>query len=207
MARGVKAFAMFIGIAMLAAGCQTVAGQRFGETLDDRTTHAAVKTRLAADQVQSLTWVGVTSQYGVVYLTGTAESEAQRQRAQEVARETGGVREVVNHIVLQGEDPVAMAQAAQRAIEQARGARVPAAMAPPARSPAAREFRGEAPAAAPALRMGHTLTGEVRSIDMGTGRVTLSTPQGDMQVFLPQQQLQDLRQGDRVTVEMVLRPN
>jgi hyperosmotically inducible protein len=88
-----------VSLLLLAAvGCRSMTGQSLGTNIDNKTTTATVKARLAADQLQNLTWVDVDTSAGTVYLTGTASSEAQKRRAEEVARSVGGVREVVNNI-------------------------------------------------------------------------------------------------------------
>lgn len=46
--------------------------------------------------------IGVKTVDGVVYLTGIAESEAEKQRAEGVARFTGGVRDVQNLVEVAG---------------------------------------------------------------------------------------------------------
>jgi hyperosmotically inducible protein len=73
-------------------------GQTLGTNIDNKTTTATVKTKLTADTLHNLTWVDVDTNDGVVYLTGTANSEAQKSRATEIARSVTGVKRVVNNI-------------------------------------------------------------------------------------------------------------
>ena len=82
----------------LIAGCRSMTGQSLGTNIDNKTTTATVKTKLAADQLHNLTWVDVDTSAGTVYLSGTASSEVQKRRAEEIARNTDGVKKVVNNI-------------------------------------------------------------------------------------------------------------
>ena len=100
----ILALAALVG---LGTGCQTLTGRSFGTNIDDRTTTAAVKARLSANDVRHLTWVDVDTSSGIVYLTGTVASAAARQQAEELARATKGVQQVVNHLQVRGEPPMA----------------------------------------------------------------------------------------------------
>jgi hypothetical protein len=88
-------------IAAAAAGCQTATGRTAGTVVDDSRTTATVKSKLVADRPANLTSVGVNTVNGVVYLTGVVESAGQRERAEQLAREAGDVRQVVNNIQVQ----------------------------------------------------------------------------------------------------------
>ena len=64
-----------------------------------------IKTKLAADHVSSLAKIRVdTDADGVVYLSGTARSKDQVERAVDIARNTDGVRGVHNGIVVKGDE-------------------------------------------------------------------------------------------------------
>ncbi|GAB0058944.1 hypothetical protein SIID45300_03304 [Candidatus Magnetaquicoccaceae bacterium FCR-1] len=70
----------------------------FGELTKDAWYTNEVKIRLLADeQVRGLD-IHVETTKAVVYLTGTAQSVSERNRAVEVARQVGGVKEVVSYI-------------------------------------------------------------------------------------------------------------
>src|SRR5687768_17942227 len=90
-----------VGIALIAttSGCRSFTGRSLGEIFDNKTMVGTVKTKLVRDRVQNLTWVNVDAKDGVVYLTGNAETAAQKARATELAQETNGVKRVVNDIV------------------------------------------------------------------------------------------------------------
>ena len=64
-----------------------------------------IKSKLAADHVSSLAKIRVdTDADGVVYLSGTAHSKDQIERAVDIARNTDGVRGVHNGIVVKADE-------------------------------------------------------------------------------------------------------
>jgi len=64
-----------------------------------------IKSKLAADHVASLGRIHVdTDANGVVYLSGTADSQAAVERAMDIARNTDGVRGVKNHLTVKAGD-------------------------------------------------------------------------------------------------------
>jgi phage terminase large subunit GpA-like protein len=79
-------------------GCQTTTGRRAGTFLDDSGTTAAVKSKLVMDRPANLTSVGVETVNGVTYLTGVVDTPDQRLRAEQLAWNASGVRQVVNDI-------------------------------------------------------------------------------------------------------------
>jgi hypothetical protein len=70
------------------------------------------------------------------------------------------------------------------------------------------DARDASPAASPTTSaLGrHTMTGEVTDIDAARGRIKLKTDQGDMELALPPAALRGVRQGDRLTVDLAIRP-
>lgn len=83
------------------SACTTLTGESLGQNVDDTTITTTVKSKLALEKASSLTRIGVDTVKGVVHLTGVVESAAVRDRATAVAREVGGVRDVVNNLQLQ----------------------------------------------------------------------------------------------------------
>ncbi|MBF0628585.1 MAG: BON domain-containing protein [Magnetococcales bacterium] len=70
----------------------------FGELTKDAWYTNEVKIRLLADeQVRGLD-IHVETTKAVVYLTGTAQTAAERNRAVAIARQVGGIKEVVSYI-------------------------------------------------------------------------------------------------------------
>ncbi|MEO5347619.1 MAG: BON domain-containing protein [Magnetococcus sp. YQC-9] len=70
----------------------------FGELTKDAWYTNEVKVRLLTDELVRGLDIHVETTKGIVYLTGTAQSVAERNRAVEVARQVGGVKEVVSYI-------------------------------------------------------------------------------------------------------------
>lgn len=75
-----------------------------GHFIKDSAITAAIKTKLAADHVSSLTNLKVdTDMDGVVWLSGTTKTQAAADKAVEIARGTDGVIRVKNDIVVRPE--------------------------------------------------------------------------------------------------------
>jgi len=177
MRRSTGSIALVLVIMLAAVGCRSVMGESLGEKIDDKTVTATVKSKISADNVHNLTWVNVETQDGTVYLLGTAENEQQKRRAEELAREVKGVKNVVNHI------QVKTAGATSSSASQ------------PSPAPGGAGYTGR-----------HAMTGEVTSIDSAKGHVTLKTADGDLDLHFPPAALSNVRKGDRVTVELAIRP-
>jgi hyperosmotically inducible periplasmic protein len=72
------------------AGC----GKTVGETIDDATITARVKTALLNDAQVGGTKIDVDTAQGVVTMSGIVRNKAEETRAIELARQTPGVRDV-----------------------------------------------------------------------------------------------------------------
>jgi hyperosmotically inducible protein len=70
------------------------------QTIDDSTITAKVKGSLAADKDTSAIKISVETHDGVVTLTGVVPTDKEKARAGEVAKNTEGVRRVVNALVV-----------------------------------------------------------------------------------------------------------
>lgn len=101
MGRQFNILAMMLVILLVGAGCQALTGRTVGENIDDATITASVKTKLVADRATNLTRVDVDTNNRVVYLNGTVESTEQRARAEQLALQVNGVRNVVNNLEVQ----------------------------------------------------------------------------------------------------------
>jgi hyperosmotically inducible protein len=83
------------------AGCAVTSGQSsVGQYVDDATITTRVKTRFAEDKQVSAMRIKVETLNGTVQLSGFADSEAERQRAVEVARSVPDVKSVRDSIVV-----------------------------------------------------------------------------------------------------------
>ena len=76
-------------------------GESAGQSVDDSTITASVKTKLAADKLATLTRVDVDTTNQVVSLNGIVETQQQKQRAEELARQVSGVKAVKNNLQIQ----------------------------------------------------------------------------------------------------------
>lgn len=71
-----------------------------GEHIDDAAISAAVKTRLLQDPTVKGSKIDVDTREGVVFLTGSVASQAESDRAVELARTTEHVRDVKPNLVV-----------------------------------------------------------------------------------------------------------
>ena len=98
--RGGAVAAMLVVAALLAA-CQSMTRETLGENIDDAGITAAVKSKLAAEKISTVTRIDVDTNRGVVALNGTVKTAGERTRAEQLAREVKGVRDVVNNLRIQ----------------------------------------------------------------------------------------------------------
>ena len=68
--------------------------------LDDGALTAKIKSKMALDDSVKALDINVDTTKGVVTVTGIVRSQAERQRALQLAKETNGVREVVDRLVV-----------------------------------------------------------------------------------------------------------
>jgi BON domain-containing protein len=177
MMKRITAVAALLIIASVTAGCQTLTGRTPLQHINDKWLTHETKARVAADNPRALTAVNVDVNRSTVYLTGTVARPEQKARAEQIAQSVNGVRRVVNHLEVEREST------AQRSTT-----------ASPSASPAAGAV------------VQHTVTGEVTSIDRTTGRLTLRNGTGDLVLQFPPAALQDIKEGDRLTVRLALSP-
>jgi hyperosmotically inducible protein len=83
-------------------GCTSMTGQSAGQYVDDRTITSSVKAKLVADKATNLTRVDVDTTNRVVYLNGIVQSREQKTRAEQLAMQLSGVKEVKNNLQIQG---------------------------------------------------------------------------------------------------------
>jgi hyperosmotically inducible periplasmic protein len=68
------------------------------QSVHDASITAAIKTAFIERRLGTVTEIRVMTSHGRVVLSGTVESEQQKQRAGAIARQIDGVREVVNEL-------------------------------------------------------------------------------------------------------------
>ena len=96
------AFAAVAGITIVTAtGCSVARQQQtVGAYVDDTGITTAVKAKMAEDKAVSATAISVETLNGTVQLSGFAKSQAEKDRAEYIARNTKHVIEVRNSIVV-----------------------------------------------------------------------------------------------------------
>ena len=92
------AVALMVTLVSACAGSRTQSST--GEYLDDSVITSKVKAKLLEDKEVSGLAVNVETFKGVVQLSGFVKSEAERQKAVQLARSVGGVKDIKNDIRL-----------------------------------------------------------------------------------------------------------
>jgi osmotically-inducible protein OsmY len=193
---------------LLVTGCTTMTGRSAGTYIDDNTTTAVVKSKLVSERPANLTAVSVTTVNGVVYLTGAVTSPEQRQRAEAIASQTSGVRDVVNNIqvhspstaqTIEPDRPPASSTPPVVASPPPPATPPPAVVTQPATPPVS-----ASPATSGARR--YTTSAVVQTIDRARNQVTATTGDRQLQLQLPAAAVTELRPGDEITVDVTVRP-
>ena len=91
-------FVWLMFILLLPPGCVALTGETAGENIDDAVITTEIKGKLAGEKLLHATKVGVKTERGVVYLTGSVETAAERSQVVQIAKQVKGVREVVDHL-------------------------------------------------------------------------------------------------------------
>jgi osmotically-inducible protein OsmY len=87
--------------AAFTGGCAVTSGQSgVGTYADDTAITTQVKAKFAEDTTVSAMRIGVETLQGTVQLSGFATTEAEKQRAAQIARNVNGVRNVRNDIIV-----------------------------------------------------------------------------------------------------------
>lgn len=199
MMRLVTSLIVLLAVIVAGAGCTAMTGKSFGQHVSDKMTTASVKTKLIVLRAKNTAQIGVDTNHGVVYLTGTVPEARISAEAEHVARGANGVRDVVNQVWI-----------SQRPAETRIG---PQSSAPATVNPAASPVTaGTQPVvvAGPAVASDYysaqvATFGEVTQVDRARNRVTLRTPDGDYDFNVPGQELGKVHEGDRVQFTLGLR--
>jgi hyperosmotically inducible periplasmic protein len=95
------ACAILVGATIASTGCAVVRDQEsVGAYVDDAAITAAIKAKLVEDKTVDAGAVKVETLNGAVSLSGFAKSNAEKAQAGSIARNTKGVREVLNHLTV-----------------------------------------------------------------------------------------------------------
>ncbi len=95
------AFAALAGITILSTGCAVVRGQETaGAYVDDAAITTAVKAKYVEDKTVAATSISVETLNGTVQLSGFAKTQAEKDKAEALARGVKNVRAVRNDIAV-----------------------------------------------------------------------------------------------------------
>ncbi len=95
------AFAVLAGATIVTTGCAVVRDQETaGAYIDDATITAQIKAKFVEDKTVDAGAIKVETLNGAVSLSGFAKSSAEKAQAERLARDTKGVREVLNHLTV-----------------------------------------------------------------------------------------------------------
>ncbi|MES2400634.1 MAG: BON domain-containing protein [Pseudomonadota bacterium] len=93
--------AAMLGITILSTGCAVVRGQETtGAYVDDAAITTAVKAKYVEDKTVAATAISVETLNGTVQLSGFAKSQAEKDKAEALARGVKNVRAVRNDIAV-----------------------------------------------------------------------------------------------------------
>lgn len=95
-----KSGLVFGSLLLALAGCANT-GEKTGTYVDDSWITSKVKSEMIADKTVSAHNIGVTTDHGVVKLTGTAATMQESDKAVQIARGVKGVKSVENDIHVQ----------------------------------------------------------------------------------------------------------
>jgi len=95
------AIAVLAGATVLGTGCAVIRGQEtVGAYVDDVSITTAVKAKFVEDKTVDAGAINVQTLNGTVQLSGFAKSNAEKAKAEYIARNTKGVREVRNNLAV-----------------------------------------------------------------------------------------------------------
>jgi osmotically-inducible protein OsmY len=98
---GIGAGLIVLALMSGVAGCSVTRGQSsVGEYVDDSAITTSVKSKFVSDKQVDAASISVETLNGTVQLSGFAKSDAERSAAEQIARNTKGVKAVKNGIVV-----------------------------------------------------------------------------------------------------------
>jgi len=95
------AIAVLAGATLAGTGCSVMRGQETaGAYVDDTTITTAIKAKFVEDMTVDAASIKVETLKGTVQLSGFAKSQAEKMQAENIARNTKGVRAVQNNLAV-----------------------------------------------------------------------------------------------------------
>ena len=92
---------ILLATVLMIGGCTSMTGQTAGQYVDDTTITTTVKAKLVGEKTVNLTRIDVDTENQIVTLTGIVESAEQKAKAEQIARQVGGVKGVKNNLQIQ----------------------------------------------------------------------------------------------------------
>ncbi len=90
-----------LGLSVMAVGCAVVRDQQtVGAYVDDVTLTTSVKAKYVEDKTVDTVAIKVETLNGTVQLSGFAESQAEKDQAERLARQVNGVKSVRNSLIV-----------------------------------------------------------------------------------------------------------
>ena len=111
MGRNVRSLVMAgcLGLAtVMVSGCASDKSRSTGQYMDDRMTAHKVKSELKNNPIYKFEDVNVTAYRGVVQLSGWVEKPEQKQIAEQIAKNTAGVVDVINNVTFKPQVQILM---------------------------------------------------------------------------------------------------
>ena len=95
------AFAVLAGATLITSGCAVIRDQEtVGAYVDDAAITTAIKAKFVEDKTVDAGAIKVETLNGAVSLSGFAKSNAEKAQAEFLARNTKGVRQVLNNLTV-----------------------------------------------------------------------------------------------------------
>ena len=95
------AFAVLAGATLVTSGCAVIRDQEtVGAYVDDAAITTAIKAKFVEDKTVDAGAIKVETLNGAVSLSGFAKSNAEKAQAEYLARNTKGVRQVLNKLTV-----------------------------------------------------------------------------------------------------------
>ena len=93
------AIALLAGATLVGTGCSVMRGQEtVGAYVDDTSITTAIKAKFVEDKTVDAASIKVETLNGTVQLSGFAKSQSEKMQAENIARNTKGVRGVQNNL-------------------------------------------------------------------------------------------------------------
>ena len=81
--------------------CESMTGKTAGQSVDDATVTASVQAKLTRDKLLNFSRINVDTDQNVVSLNGVVQTMEEKSRAEDLARQVAGVRDVNNNLQIQ----------------------------------------------------------------------------------------------------------